>query len=283
MAIRSETRRRVSTIDLISYVLLLGIASFALFPFLWTLVTSLKPDSEILNQTITYLPRQPTASNYLEVFRRTDFPRMFLNSAVVAVLTVALSLALSALAGYSLARYHFPGRNGVILAFLVSQMFPVVLVLVPLFLILQGLHLINTYPGLVLGETTFLLPLCVWLLKGFFDAIPAELEDAARIDGCTRLGALIRVILPIARPGLFATAVFAAIASWNELLFPLMFTTDDASRTWPVGLQSFVGEFQMRWGVLSAAGVISIAPLIVFFALIQRNLVQGLMSGATKG
>lgn len=274
---------RASALDLVSYALLCAIVAFALFPFVWTLVTSLKPDAEILSRPISYLPRQPSAANYVEVFGRTDFPRMFLNSAIVGVFTVALSLVLASLAGYSLARYRFRGHDGIMLAFLVTQMFPVVLLLVPLFLTLQALSLIDTYVGVVVAETAFVLPLCVWMLKGFFEAVPPELEDAARIDGCTRLGALVRVVLPLARPGLFATAIFAAIDSWNALLVPLMFTSSDATRTWPVGLQSFIGEFQMRWGVLSAAGVISIVPLVVFFALIQRNLVRGLMSGATKG
>ena len=162
-------------------------------------------------------------------------------------------------------------------------MFPVVLMIIPLFVMLRNLGLLDSRFGLALAYTAFLLPLCIWMLKGFFDAIPPELEDAARIDGCTRLGALFRIVLPLARSGLVTTAVFIAISAWNEFLFALMLTTSQGSRTWPVGLQLMVGEFQLPWGPLSAGGIISIVPIILFFALVQQSLIRGLTSGAVKG
>jgi multiple sugar transport system permease protein len=148
---------------------------------------------------------------------------------------------------------------------------------------LRGIGLLDSHLGLALAYSTFLLPLCIWMLKGFFDAIPIELEEAARIDGCTRLGALFRIVLPLARPGLVATAVFVAIGAWNEFLLALMLTTSQGSRTWPVGLQLMVGEFQLPWGQLAAGGIMSILPVIAFFALVQRALVRGLTAGAVKG
>jgi multiple sugar transport system permease protein len=137
--------------------------------------------------------------------------------------------------------------------------------------------------GLALAYSSFLLPLFIWLVKGFFDALPPDLEDAARIDGCSRLGALVRIALPLARNGILATSVFVAIAAWNEFLFALMLTTSAGSRTWPVGLQLMIGEFQLPWGALAAGGVLSIIPVVLLFALVQRTMVQGLTEGATKG
>jgi multiple sugar transport system permease protein len=158
-----------------------------------------------------------------------------------------------------------------------------VLILIPLFVLLRNLRLLDTHVGLALAYTTFLLPLCIWLLKGYFDAIPPDLEDAARIDGCVRVEALFRIVLPIARPGLAATAVLIAIVSWNEYLFGLLLTSSGGARPWPVGLQSMVGEFELPWGQLAAGGILSIIPVVIFFALVQRALIHGIASGAIKG
>ena len=155
--------------------------------------------------------------------------------------------------------------------------------IIPLFILMREVRLLDTNLGLALAYTSFLLPLFVWIMKGFFDAVPPDLEDAARIDGCTRLGALARVILPVVRNGVLATTVFVGIAAWNEFLFALMLTTSSGSRTWPVGLQLMVGEFQLPWGMLSAGGMISILPPVILFALVQRTMVRGLSAGILKG
>jgi multiple sugar transport system permease protein len=148
---------------------------------------------------------------------------------------------------------------------------------------MRGLGLLDTRIGLALAYTSFLLPLFVWMMMGFFEAAPKELEDAARIDGCTRLGAMLRVVIPVVRNGLVATAVFVAISAWNEFIFALMLTTSEGSRTWPVGLQLMVGEFQLPWGPLSAGGIISILPVLIMFAIVQRTMVRGIAAGAVKG
>jgi multiple sugar transport system permease protein len=192
-------------------------------------------------------------------------------------------MVIGTLAAYSLSRYQFRGRNWILQFYLVIRMFPVVLMIVPLFVIMRRLSLLDTRIGLALAYTTFLLPFCVWMMKGFFDSIPIDLEDAARIDGCTRLGALARIALPLVRSGLVATAVFIGIASWNEFLFALMLTTSQGSRTWPVGLQLMIGEFQLPWGTFSAGGIISIIPIIIFFAIVQRSIIRGITAGAMKG
>ncbi len=269
--------------DSLTYAVLTAITVFALAPILWAFLTSLKPESDIVSSTLHYIPQHLTLENYSTIWRRSGFAHLVGNSAIVAILTVAICLLFGSFAAYSVSRYRFPGRTQLLLFFLVSRMFPVVLLLIPLFIMLRQLNLLDTHLGLALAYATFLLPLTIWMLKGFFDAIPVELEDAARIDGCTRVGTLFRIILPLARGGLAATAVFVAVSAWNEFLLALMLTTSNGSRTWPVGLQLMVGEFQLPWGQLCAGGVISIIPIIIFFGFIQKSLIRGLTSGAVKG
>jgi multiple sugar transport system permease protein len=278
------SRRRIERLmDLLTYAVLIGVVLFAVLPLVWIFITSLKRETDIVTPVLQYLPQRITLENYSTLWRRSDFPVLIKNSAIVAVMTMVICILLGALAAYGISHYRFRGRNQLLLFFLVSRMFPVVLLLIPLFIMLRGIGLLDSHLGLALAYSTFLLPLCIWMLKGFFDAIPIELEEAARIDGCTRLGALFRIVLPLARPGLVATAVFVAIGAWNEFLLALMLTTSQGSRTWPVGLQLMVGEFQLPWGQLAAGGIMSILPVIAFFALVQRALVRGLTAGAVKG
>jgi multiple sugar transport system permease protein len=284
MARLTASRRQTQRLyDLLAYVVLLVAFVFAVFPIVWTLLTSLKPQADIVTAQIQYLPAHPSLDNYVTLWGQAGFVSMFFNSAVVTSLTVLVCLAVGISGAYSLSRYRFRGRGQVLLGYLVIRMFPAVLLLLPIFIALRVLGLYDTHAGLALAYTAFLAPVCIWMLKGFFDAIPPELEDAARIDGCTRAGALVRVVLPLARPGVAATAVLVAISAWNEFLFALMLTTAQGVRTWPVGLQLMVGEFQLPWGLLTAGGIISIAPILVFFALVQRALVRGLTLGAVKG
>jgi multiple sugar transport system permease protein len=169
------------------------------------------------------------------------------------------------------------------LGYLFVRMFPAVTMVIPLYIVLRSVGLVDSRFGLAVAYTCFLLPLFVWMLKGFFDAAPKELESAARVDGSTRLGAMLRIVMPLARNGLVASSVFIAIGAWNEFLFALMLTTGQGSRTWPVGLQLMVGEFQLPWGVLAAGGILSILPVMALFAIVQRTMVQGLTAGAVKG
>jgi multiple sugar transport system permease protein len=280
--LRSQRQIR-RTYDLLAYGWLALVLLFVLFPLIWTLLTSLKPESDIVTATLQYLPRNPTLENYSTVWRRSDFPTLALNSLIVTALTVVICLGAGTLAAYSISRYRFRGRGALLLFYLASRMFPIVLLIIPLFVLMRRVGLLDTRLGLALAYTTFLLPICVWMLKGFFDAIPQELEESARIDGCTRLGALARIVLPLVRPGLVATGVFVAIGAWNEFLIALMLTTSQGSRTWPVGLQLMVGEFQLPWGTLSAAGIVSIVPIILVFSLVQQALIRGLTAGAVKG
>ncbi|MBZ0301640.1 MAG: carbohydrate ABC transporter permease [Anaerolineae bacterium] len=267
----------------LAYLVILGVVVFSVGPILWTIITSLKPEQDIVTSELQYLPRNITLDNYVAIWNRSGYPRLIGNSTIVTVITLVICMLVGTLAAYGFSRYQFRGRTQLLLVYLVIRMFPVVLMIVPLWIMMRGFGLLNTHFGLALAYTTFLLPICIWMMKGFFDAIPPELEDAARIDGCTRLSALFRVVMPLARGGLVATAVFIGIAAWNEYLFALMFTNSQNSQTWPVGLALMVGEFQLPWGALSAGGVISVIPVIILFGIVQQSLVRGLTAGAVKG
>jgi multiple sugar transport system permease protein len=269
--------------DVTSATIAILIVLFAMFPIVWTALTSMKREADIVTTTLQYLPAHPSFENYQTLWERSDYPRLLRNSAIVTVMTVVMSLLIGIFAGYSISRYRFRGRGGLMVFYLVIRMFPFTLLLIPLFIMLRSLGLFDSHFGLALTYTTFLLPLCIWILKGFFDAIPPDLEEASRVDGSTRLGALFRIVLPLVRPGIAATTVFIAIGAWNEYLWALLLTTASGARTWPVGLQLMVGEFQMPWGVLSASGIVSIIPIMIGFAFVQRALVSGLMTGGVKG
>jgi multiple sugar transport system permease protein len=269
--------------DILATIVVLAVVTFAIGPIVWTVLTSLKTEGEIVSRDFRWLPTSLTFENYVTLWERSGYPHLLRNSAIVTGMTVLMSLTIGTVAAYSISRYRFQGRSSLMIFYLVIRMFPFTLLLIPLFIMLRNLRLFDTHFGLALTYTTFLLPLCVWMLKGFFDGIPPDLEEASRVDGSTRLGGMIRIVLPLARQGIAATTVFIAIGAWNEYVWALLLTTADGARTWPVGLQLMVGEFQMPWGVLSASGIISIIPIIIGFAIVQRALVSGLMAGGVKG
>ena len=274
-------RRRLT--DVLVWLAGLAITIFAIFPIVWALLTSLKKEEAIITTVMQYIPKEITFQNYVDIWTRSNFPILLTNSAITTAMTVVICAVLGTLASYAIARFQFRGRRELMLFYLVIRMFPAVMIIIPLFILMRNVGLLDSRLGLALAYTTFLLPVFIWMMKGFFDAVPLELEDAARIDGCSRIGAMLRVILPLVVGGLVATAVFVAIGAWNEFLFALMMTTSTGSRTWPVGLQLMVGEFQLPWGTLAAGGIVSIVPVVVLFAMVQRALVRGLTAGAVKG
>ncbi|MEM7025827.1 MAG: carbohydrate ABC transporter permease [Pseudomonadota bacterium] len=278
------SKRGTLVLNTITYAVAIFFALFCILPLLWLILTSLKPETEIVTSLgVKYIPDELTLQNYVDIWRQSDFPTLLKNSLITTLITIALCLITGTLAAYAFSRYQFPGRRQMLLGYLVVRMFPAVMQIIPLFIIMRMLGLLDTSFGLALAYTSFLLPLFVWIMKGFFDALPDDLEDAARIEGCTRLGAMVRVVMPLVRNGVMATTVFVAIAAWNEFLFALMLTTSSGSRTWPVGLQLMIGEFQLPWGLLAAGGVISIIPVVILFALVQQSMVRGLTEGAVKG
>jgi len=283
MTMLKTSRGRRVMADILTYVILVTMTIFCLGPIVWMFLTSLKSEADIVTTQMQYVPRSITFENYRAIWSQSNFPVLITNSLVVTAITVVICGVSGTLAAYAFSRLSFRGRDKLMVSYLLVRMFPAVMVIIPLFVVMRTVGLVDSRLGLALAYTSFLLPLFVWMLKGFFDAAPKELESAARIDGCTRLGAMGRIILPLARNGLVASSVFIAIAAWNEFIFALMLTTGQGSRTWPVGLQLMVGEFQLPWGVLAAGGILSILPVVVLFAIVQRSMVQGLTAGAVKG
>ena len=267
------------------YALAAFAALAALVPVYWMLTISLKSEVDQFSVPPKWLAFTPTLAHYADAFVERSFGRYLLTSALVAVLSTACALVLGTLAAYGLARFRLPARlnTRVALWILSTRMFPPIVTAVPLFLLMSDLQLLDTVASLVIVYTALNLPFVVWMMRGFFQEIPRELEEAARVDGDSRLGALRRVILPLVAPGLAATAVFCLIISWNEFLFALTLTQTDNAMTLPVGLAGRVTQYEIEWGVMSAAGVVAMIPILVFALAVQRYLVRGLSLGAVKG
>jgi multiple sugar transport system permease protein len=204
------------------------------------------------------------------------------NSLIVSTMTVIISLSLGTFAGYALSRSKFRGRQGVLLVYLAIRLVPGVLLLIPMYLFMNRLGLLDSYIGLTLAYTTFTLPATIWLMKGFFDSLPPDLENAARIDGCSRMGAMWRISIPLVLPGLAATGTLTAITAWNDVLFAMLLTSSDRTRTWPVGLREMIGEFQLPWEALTATSILSLLPVVIGFALVGRKMVAGITAGSLK-
>jgi len=264
---------------------LAGLTAFALGPFVWMLLTSLKNRQELYATPLRYLPEHPTFENYVEAWTSpiTPFSRFFLNSLWVCSATMVATTAISVLAGYAIARFRFAGRDTLLLVFLATQMFPSVLLIAPLLTQWRALGLIDTYQALIYSNFSFTVPFTVWMMVGYFSSIPRELEESAMIDGCSHFGSLCRVVLPLAAPGIAATAIFAFVVSWSELLFAISFTTQTSMRTLSAGLLYMVGQYEVQWGPLSAGVIMSTVPVAVLFTFLQRHLIHGLTAGAVKG
>jgi ABC-type glycerol-3-phosphate transport system permease component len=268
-------------------VLLWGVLAFffviVVAPFVWMVSVSFKPDSEVFSKTVEILPRHPTWANYISIFQFIPYPRFFLNSVIVAVVTTAVSVVVSAHAAYAFARFRFPGRSLIAFLILATQMFPLVTGIIPLYLVFSRLGLIDTFGALFIAYVAFTIPFCTWMLKGFFDNLPQEIEEAAVLDGCSRMQVLWIIVLPISVPAILATCVFCFILSWNEFLYATVFTSSESVRTLPAALGQMVGQGYTQWGGLNAAGVMTTLPVVIGFLLFQRYLVSGLTAGAMKG
>lgn len=256
---------------------------FILTPYLWMFLTSIKPAKELYTSPIKYLPSAVTFDGYKLLLKTTSFPRFLLNSLIVAFSTVAVTAVVATLAAYCFSRLEFRGKQKLLGVFLISQMFPAVLLVLSLFFIMKNLGVLNTPFALILAYSTFSLPFTIWLLSGFLNTIPYELDESGMIDGASRWQTFRHIIFPLAMPGIVAALTYVFILSWNEFLYALTFTSDASAQTLPVGLNSFMGEFVIRWDLLTAGGVLTSIPIIIFFMLVQKYLVQGLTSGAVKG
>ncbi len=257
-------------------------AFFVLIPFFWMFSTSLKPLPEVNKYPPEWVTPNMSLKPYTEMFDYLPFGQYTINSLIVATSSTILTLLIGSLAGFAFSRFHFKGKDLFLLIFLLSQMLPGASVIIPLFQLIRKTGLYDTYIGLILTHTAVLLPFVIWLLYGFFKTIPKEVEDAALIDGCSRLEALRKVLLPLALPGLGATALFAFLGSWNEFFFALILTTSDTVRTIPVGIGLFVGEYRDVWNQMSAAAVFFSIPPLLLFLIMQKTFVKGLSAGALK-
>lgn len=262
-------------------LLLFGLGT--LLPFFWMFVTSLKTRQEIYSGQLTLWPKELTWANYVDTLNNTNFPQYLWNSFIVSMSSSALVLLASILGGYSLARYHFKGKKLVLISLLATQMVPVMVILVPLFITFSQINLLNKLPSLIITYTAMNIPFCLITMSSFFQRIPVSLEEAAMIDGCNKFQTMAKVVLPIMQPGIIATFVFAFIGAWNDLFFGVMFTNSESAKTVPVGLSSFVQKFDINWGQMSAAGMISLIPVVIMFAFVQKYIVAGLTQGAVKG
>ena len=267
------------------YALLVAAVTAALTPVYWMLTISLKTEVDQFAVPPRWLWFAPTLAHYADAFFERSFGRYLLTSIIVALLSTLCAMVIGTLAAYGLARFRLPGglEKHLSLWILSTRMFPPIVTAVPLFLMMRDLRLLDTVASLVIIYTAFNLPFVVWMMRGFFRELPRELEEAAMVDGDSRLGALRRVILPLVAPGLAATAVFCLIVSWNEFLFALVLTQTDAAMTLPVGIAGRVTQYEIKWGVMSAAGVVAMIPILAFALAVQRYLVRGLSLGAVKG
>lgn len=276
----AAARRRRSVF--VIWLLAVPVILLSLGPFLWLLKTSVVPESRIFVRPLEYLPSTVTLENFVMLFERMNFFGYFANSFIVAIGSTLLGLIVSMSSSYAFARFRFRGRRFFMTLFLVIPMFPTVLILIPIYDIMRVTGLLNTYASLIVAYSSFTIPFAVWMMTGYFAALPVEMEEAARVDGCSRLGAFVRVLLPTAVPGISATALYIFIVSWNEYTFAAMLAQDEAVRTLPVALQFFITEFTVNWGLLAAGGVIVSLPVILLFIVLQRQLIAGLTAGAVK-
>lgn len=263
---------------------------FSLGPFVWIFIASITPEVKadlarpwLSVRTVEYFPGRPTAQNYVDLFRNVPFLAYFRNSLIVATGTMLLTLVVSSLGAYGFARFRFRGRGPLLAAMLMAYMIPSVVLLVPLLVIFRSYGLINTYQGLILAEATNTAPFALLLLINYFASLPRELEEAAQVDGCGRLRTLVRIVLPLAVPGLVAAGLFAFIAAWNNFLFAFLFATTDRVKTLPVIMRLFALGEPAVWGVSAAGAILTTLPVVLLFLLFQRALMSGLAAGAVKG
>ncbi|MCC7447885.1 MAG: carbohydrate ABC transporter permease [Anaerolineae bacterium] len=279
------TRRRAQTIrtirDLIIVLFTFGLLLVYIFPFLWIVLTSIRPADELFSDTFRLLPSLPSVESYQQLLN-SDFPLYIANSLLICTVATLIAVIFSVSAAYSFSRRNFRGHSALLLLVVFSQLFPWIVLVTPLYVIFNRLGLVNTRLGLIIAYTAITVPFSVYMLLGYFENIPRELDEAAIIDGCSTLSVIWRIILPVAWPGVAATAIYGFAQAWNEFLFALTLVTSNDLKTIPVGLASFFGEFSTRWDLVMAASTIATLPTLIVFLLLQRQLVSGLAAGAVK-
>lgn len=278
-----ENKLKSSIKTFLTYVFLIFIVIIAVFPILWMFDSSLKGQSEIYTSPPTFMIRNVTIENYLRVIFDSGIPRAFINSTVVSITATAITVALGCLAGYGFSRYKFKGKKALYVGLLYGQMMPAVVLIIPIYLVFSKIGLIDSYFSLILPDVAITIPLATLMLRTFFEGVPIELEEAAKIDGSTRLGTLWRIVIPIARPGLVSVAIYTFLVTWEEFIFALNLTNSAAIRTLPIAINMFKGEFVIDWGAIMASGAVISLPVIFLFVLCNKVFVKGIAEGGVKG
>jgi len=276
---RNTTRVRIAA----SYAVLVLFALIALFPIVQIFTISLRPADRLLSTSLEIIPRNGSFQNYVALFTERPFFLWLVNSTLVALVVTVTGVVLASTCGYAFSRFHFIGKKIGLLSLLVTQMFPATMLLLPMYIMLVKLHLINTYLGIIVMYSATALPFCIWQMKGYYDTIPMSLEEAATIDGCTTFQAFYRIILPLAAPALVITALFSFMASWTEYVVAAQILQDTDMWTLPLGLKSFESNMGSEWGLYGAASMIVTIPVVVLFLSLSRWLVSGLTLGSVKG
>lgn len=276
-----KTKNAIGSI--IRVVILVFFFLLVVLPIYWIVITSFKASGEILDiNNLTYFPKEFTWQNYTDLFEQFNYGVLLKNSVLVSVTSALVVTVFSMLGGYSLARYKFSGKQAVILFFLITQMIPGILVIIPLYIIFSRMNLINTHLGLFIFYVTVNLPFCVITMRSFFERIPVTLEEAARVDGCTKMQSLFKIVFPIMFPGIVSVFVFGFIGAWNELIAGSIFISTPGMWTIPVGLKTLIGKYNVEWGLLMAGGVMALLPTAIMFAVMQKFIVEGMTAGAVK-
>ncbi|SEL16198.1 carbohydrate ABC transporter permease [Haloferax larsenii] len=284
---RLSTDGRELLFDAFSRFALGLVLLFALFPIWMMVMNSFKSRSQVMTENPTLIPSEFHVSNYFEMWQRFPLLDYFLNSLIIASVTTVVTILIASLAAYAFSRYDFPGKGKLELSILGTQMIPGVLILLPMYLLFiniqmqVGIPMKDTYHGLIFLYSTFTIPFAIWMLRGYFDTIPKALGEAARIDGCTRLGALFRVVMPLAAPGIAATSMFVFLLAFNEVLFASVLGSDTVT-PFAIGIQEFQTQTQTYWGQMMAASTVATIPLLFLFVLFQKPIVSGLTSGSVK-
>lgn len=276
MVRKNSSLRRLLLIHLPMLVIL----SFTLGPYLWMMATSLTQEKNLFTEGPTL--SGATLENYVRLFRTVGFHKNLLHSLIIASGTVVVGLTLSVTAAYAFSRFRFRGQRLLLLQFLLINMFPIVLLILPLFVLMRKLGLIDTHVGLIIANATVAIPFSVWMMTSYMNGIPKSLDEAAMTDGCTRLGSLWRIVLPLCMPGIVATGIYIFITSWNEYLYALTLGGRNV-RPITVAIQTLIGEYQVEWGLLTAGGIVGAMPATILFLIVQRRLISGLTQGAVKG